>query len=364
MAGIFQNGVWCCGLDFLPTATLAAPCPFSIINASPSVSASYARFSGKGVSVAAAASFGTSLGENAVTVYAGFALLASALPASPCAVATFYESTTGHSQFCVGINSQGQIGAYASGGFSSSGDLGSLSGLFGSLSSTNTITANTYAYVEVLGTIGTSGTITIRVNGVVAYSFSGNTQKSGSNAYTNQILWGNSTSSGITVQFDDLYLLDGAGAAPLNTFLGSGRIQTDGPNAESATGGLNTWSFTTPQGTDYGNAANIPASTSDYNSSATLDARMSFKFPTLAVSEVLFLNTWFCAEQDAAGTRGITPIYRNNFTDQDGTQVTLSNGTYAYSNQVSTVDPYSGTAWSNLLPSNAGGCEIGMEVTE
>jgi hypothetical protein len=362
---IFQNGIWSCGFDFLPDGVIAPGGVFdSAANGSTgAVGAIYAAYSGKGFQLQQGSAIGRSLNGNLPSLYTGFHFKAPALPASGVnSIATFYDSVAGGSQFCLGYNPQGQIGFYASGGQISSTSLGQPSSPI-VISSAGTLIPATYPFLEIFAHVASSGgALTLRLNGVVVATFIGNTQRT-ANAWVNQIFWGNNQSSGITNQYDDIYILDTTGPAPFNTFLGPGRLQTDGPTQDSATAGLNTWAFTTPQGSDFANAADIPASVSNYNSSATVGQRMSFRFPNLSTAaQVLFLNTWISAQEDAAGTRIITPIYRSNSVDQSGGAIGLAGG-YTYYTQNSITDPNTGQLWANELPSVVAGCEIGVQLT-
>jgi hypothetical protein len=240
-----------------------------------------------------------------------------------------------------------------------------ISGQIGALSAAGTVIPNSYDFWEIAGTINNvSGALTLKKNGVSVLTFSGDTQVT-ANAYVNRIYFGQSNPGAATIAthyIDDIYILDLTGAAPLNTFLGPGRLQTDGPIGDSSTAGLNAWAYTTPQGTDYGNAASVPPSVSNYNSSATIGQRMSFRFPGLSVTQVLFLNTWINTEEDAAGTRIITPIYRSNNVDQNGSAIGLGTNYTNYS-QNSATDPNTNQLWANELASAAAACEIGVQVT-
>jgi hypothetical protein len=359
--GIFYNGVWCCGFDFLPTSGITAGGVFDIVSGTSTTSSTYARFSGKGIGISNNNYIGRSFGVNLASVVVGFAYLTPGMPVSPYfeTLATLYDATAGGQQISLGFNSSGQLGFYTTSGFPSGGSSYTL---LGSLSAAGTIIANSFCYIEIVATIGSSGNAQCWVNGVQVLNYSGNTQTT-ANAYTNRLYLGSSTSGGLTTQFDDVYMLDTTGTAPLNARLGPVRVQTDGPNADSATGGLNAWSFTTPQGTDYGNAANIPANTAQYNYDANVGDRMSFRFPSLSTAKVWFLNTWFSAEEDAAGTRGIVGIYRNNAIDQVGpSPVSLATG-YTYYNQPSTIDPNTGNLWEQGTVAAAAGCEIGLKVS-
>jgi hypothetical protein len=362
--GIFYNGVWTCGFDFLPSGT-SQPTPggvFDSVSNLTQVGSTFARFSGKGMQCYnnAQSYVGRSFGVNLPSVVVGFAFLPVNLPSSGVqVVATLWDSVAGATQISLGYNSSGQLGFYSAGSVLSGSAPTLLPG--SSLSAAATVIANSYCYIELVITIGASGVAQCWVNGNEVINFGGNTQQT-ANAWVNRLYLGISQGSPY-VQFDDIYMLDTTGAAPLNARLGPVRIQTDGPNADSATSGLNAWSYTTPQGTDYANAANIPANAAQYNYDANVGDRMSFKFPSLSTAKVWFLNTWFSAEEDAAGTRGIVAIFRNNAIDQVGpTPVSLATN-FTYYNQPSTIDPNTGSLWEQGTVAAAAGCEIGLKVS-
>ena len=360
---IFQHGVWSLGLDFLPDGAVTASNIFdSVANGSTgNVGSAYAATAGKGIRLSNGTAVGRTFQTNASAFYMGFHWRTSGLPGTTNGMLVAYDSTAGSQQFNIGYNSQGQIGFYGAGGQIVSTNLGNPSSAI-AVSSSVFVVPNIYNFIEIYGLISaTSGVLTLKVNGATAVTFSGNTKKT-ANAWVNQVFPGNCQGSGVQHDFDNIYILDTTGSSPLDTFLGPGRIQTDGPSGDSATGGLNAWSFTTPQGSDHANAANIPANTAQYNSSSTVGNRMSFTFPSLSVAQVLFLNTWITAEEDAAGVRGITPIYRKGGTDQTGTAINLTTG-YGFYNQVSTTDPSTGASWASEVPDAAAGCEIGVQLT-
>lgn len=369
MAGIFQNGVWTCGLDFLPDGVVAAGGVFDV-PAGGAVAAANARFTGKGVRFNGGnpnnGFLGRSFGTNLVSFYCGFALDIESLPGGGNIETFFtaYDTIASSGQFSVGYNGTGQIGLYQGGLYNGTGSATPISG---STLSSFTIIPNAYGFVEVYGLINPSaGIITIRYNGNTVLTFTGNTRQT-ANSSVGRVYLGALNSSGgaaIPHRFDDVYILDGTGSAPLNTFLGPGHIITDGPNADSATAGLNTWAATSPQGTDYGNAANIPPNTAQYNSSGTVGQRMSLRFPPFSpaqASQCLILNTWYNAELDAAGVRTITPIYRSGTTDQAGAPISLT-GTYVYYSQNSILNPATGLNWSQTDLTTVAGCEIGLQV--
>lgn len=359
MAGIFRSqGVWSCGFDFLPNGNLTAGGVFDAVVNSCNVNATFARFAGKGINCNNFSTFQRAFNTNLASWYFGFAFLATNLPASgPNGILQFNDS--GSIQCGLGYTNTGQFQFYKVNALSNAAVPSSP---LGSPSAMGVLVPNVYNFLELLVTIDNSvGVLQLRVNGTQVINFSGNTRTTANNS-ANQLLFG-ASSGGSVHYFDDIYILDKTAASPLDTFLGNGRIQTDGPNADSTTGGLNAWAFTTPQGSDFANAANIPANVAQYDSSSVLNDRMSLRFPAITANKVYFLNSWISSEQDAAGTRQITPIYRSNAVDQVGDAIALSNGVYTYTNQASVIDPNTSAGWSAGGTVAAGACEIGVQTT-
>lgn len=362
MPGIFRNqGVWGTGCDFLPTAALVAGGVFDAVLNAPNVSAAYARFAGKGIQFPTNSYAGRSFGVNLASHIGGFAYMLPSLPTGSiiAVIATWMDTVAGLPQVSLGANAQGALQFYQTGGL---GIATVLTNPIGPASATGLIVAGAYNMYEFKLTIDpVTGFLQLRINGAVVITFSGNTRTT-ANSYINQLRVG-SLAANVLPQMDDLYLLDTTAPVPLNDYLGNGRFQTDGPTQGSATSGLNQWAFTTPAGSDFANAANIPANPAQFNSNATVGDRMSFRFPALTVQKAMFLNAWISALQDAAGTRQITPQYRSNNIDQAGDPISLSNGSYVYSNQASIIDPNTGLLWASEAASVAGACEIGVQTT-
>lgn len=368
MAGIFGSlGAWWLGFDFCQENTFVpvggiVTFNFPVNSSGVFSGAAYARYSGKGIIANdIPASITKTFGVNLTTFFGGFAYKCVNLPASGGANAfcTIYDTTGAAPKLNLTVNGQGQVQCYTGGGLTPTGGV-SVSTTIGSPSATGVIVAGAYNFVEVKFTLAvTTGIIQIVVNGVTVITFNGTTT-SGGNTFFNSMILGSKT-NGCVNYFDDWYILDATGSAPFNTFLGNGRAQTDAPNADSSTAGLNTWAFTTPQGTDYGNCGNIPPNVAQYISATATGARASMRFPALSTSRVLGLNTWFSAEQDSAGSKSLIPVFRSSTTDQNGTSVNMT-GAYVYSNQISTIDPNTGLPWSQGTVIAAQNCEIGPKV--
>lgn len=353
MAGIFGTlGYWTCGFDFLPSSLSSGGVWDTVSSPAPGISGGSARFAGQGMQLTAGISTfaGRSFGVNLPTTVVGFAFKVSALPAStPDQIAVFYDATANANQVWMCVTSTGQIGFYT-GTSSPTTLLGTATGIV--------ISPNTYYYGEVLLTVATSGQIIFRLNGQQLLNFTANTKFS-ANAYCNRFYLQVATGNHF---YDDVYILDTTAPAPLNTFLGPVRVQTDGPNADSATAGLNQWAFTSPQGTDWGNAANIPANAAQSNFDATVGDRMSFRYPTLS-TQVLGLNMWYSGEIDAAGTRAVVPIYRNAGRDQVGPSPGNLASSFTYYNQACIADPNTGILWASGPQGAANTCELGLQVS-
>jgi hypothetical protein len=311
------------------------------------VQPTYAAFTGKGIACSHNSFIGRTLGVNLNSLDYGVYFLTPALPGAGTIQSFMTIANAGATVIAFGYNSLGQVGAYAVGG----PGVGAIGTQIGALSQQNTIVPNSYVPMEV-GFTPTA--VTLRINGTVVLTVTG------AFGAANQIFLG-CGGSNFSIQFDHFYVLDLTGAAPFNTFLGNWRIQTDAPIADSATGGLNAWGFTTPQGTDWQNAANIPPNPAQNNLSATVGARMSFRFPALNTTRVFGLNCWLSAEEDSAGTRTIAPIYRSNSVDQPGAVIALPSS-FTYFNQNSVVDPNTASQWFSGSVAAAGSCEIGAEV--
>lgn len=358
MAGsIFQQGVYGCSFAFVDTAGAAS----QIFDASSGFvwSTLVTRF-GTGVSVAISNGSATkNLGVNLPELIEGIAFRCDALPVSGWAILREWADS-GTVQVSLQVSASGQLQFFRGTGTGSP---------LGSATPQATVVAGIFLFLQARITFSvTVGAVELFIDfaTTAAISAIGLNTSASTNAYANQALFVSSGFPGGTpaTYFQDWYILDLTESAPFNTYLGNGRYQADGPTSDSATLGLNTWSLTTPQGTDYGNFANIPPNSSDYNSSAVVGARASCRFPNLGASttHVTFFNTWVSAELNGAGVNTLVIVYRNSGTDQVGPVITPANGTYAFFNTISTIDPATGLPWTDEQIGATLPMEIGPEV--
>jgi hypothetical protein len=163
-----------------------------------------------------------------------------------------------------------------------------------------------------------------------------------------------------SVFLDDWYMLDTTGSSPLNTFLGPVQCRGEAPNANSSVGGRNAWTPTNPTNANYSNVANIPYSSTEYNSDSNAGDYDQFEYPSLpsTVVTVFAVNEWALLELDASGRTVLLNAYSNG-TDSPGTAFAPAVGTPTLYNQVSAVDPHTSAAWTIA---NAGAVQLGVKV--
>jgi len=181
---------------------------------------------------------------------------------------------------------------------------------------------NTWYYLELKGLIDDAGSYEFRVDGVTNLSGSADTRNAGVTNCGGLCI--GSTSGGQNHQrFDDLYLLDGAGSAPNNDFLGDVRVTAIMPSGD---GNSSQW-----VGSD-GNSVNnsllvdetTPA-TADYVESSVVGDKDTYAFGDIASSGTVYGVQFapYAAKTDA-GSRSIVSVARLSGTETDGSVKALS----------------------------------------
>jgi hypothetical protein len=222
------------------------------------------------------------------------------------------------------------------------------------------ITANAHHYIEIKGLIDDStGTIEVRLNGSstpVLTLTSQDTRNGGTAAWT-RVRLGNGNNIG-TADYDDLYVLDGSGSAPLNTFLGDMRVDTHVPNANGSNSGS-----TPSTGTDrYATVdESAPNDDTDYNTLAAVNDKDTLNVQNLASagSTIRGVQVLIAAKKTDAGAGSACPVVRHSSTDYDGTGVALTT-TYGYVREVYATNPGTSAAWTETDFNNA---EFGYKRT-
>lgn len=358
MAGIFQNGIWTDGWDHYN----------SILQKWDSGSAAgigtgFGRFSGsQGCWSGSAQWIWKNLLVQLPTVIVGFAIQPQQIPNSTKLCLTLYDTAGAGQQLGLAIDPSGRLQFYSGG----QGMLGGASpggSTLGPNSGSVVLHVGVYYYIEVKYTAnGSTGLAECRLNGnpTPVITYTGNTLGTG-NAWTDRVSIGCNTTA-TSHYYDDFYVLDMTGAAPLNTYLGDTRIVTLLPNNDSATAGLNQFG-TSPSraaGSHYLNVnENPPDDDTTYNFDATVGHRESYRLGSLSVTGAIdCVNAWARFEKDDATARSVALTTRSNAVDVVGATINTPTS-YIYSNQVTVVDPNTSAAWTQA---GVNAAEVGLKV--
>lgn len=205
-----------------------------------------------------------------------------------------------------------------------------------------------FVYVEFKFTIHDSaGAVEVRLNGSSSaeISASGIDTRNGGNATWDTLTLAPGYNG--TFRFDDLYVCDGSGSAPANTFLGDCRVECLVPQTDAVSAGSNA-GLTCSTGTDHGALVDdaTPNGDTDYNSSATVGVKDTYQFPSLSTSPTAIYGVQVnpYVKKTDAGAKTFCPVVRSGGTDYDGTTQTPTTS-YAFYPQVYEQDPNTSAAW-------------------
>jgi hypothetical protein len=213
------------------------------------------------------------------------------------------------------------------------------------------ISAGSFAYLEWKVVIHpTAGTVDLRINGVSALSLTTqNTRNTANNSWNNITLgppdsvgsiWG--TIAG-TVDWDDLYVLDGSGSAPLNGFLGDVRVDARYPTAAGAT-----TAWTPSTGANWAAVDDAaPNADTDYTASSTVGQTDTFTTQDAPVVGATIYGVQHCLnlKKMDAGVCAVAPVVRHSGVDYPGADLVPSTA-YVYGLQIAAVNPGTGVAWT------------------
>lgn len=216
------------------------------------------------------------------------------------------------------------------------------------------LSAGVVAYLEWKVVIHPSaGTVDLRINGVSVLSLTAQNTRSTANTSWNGLalgppdavagMWNSGATGGPTLDFDDLYVLDTTGAAPLSGFLGDCRVDALYPTAAGANTG---WTPSAGANWDCVNET-APNDDTDYTSAATVGVTDTFVIPDAPVPGSTIYGVQHClsAKKMDAGAAAIAPMIRASGTDYPGAN--LNPGTaYAVLQQIAAVNPATGAQWT------------------
>ena len=220
----------------------------------------------------------------------------------------------------------------------------------------STVTAlpvGTFTYLELQVLLHASaGTVDLRINGTSALSLTGqNTVNSGGAVWTSVGLMMQDTTTtsinasvtGRAFDFDDLYVLDGNGAAPWNTFLGDVRVDARLP---TGAGALAAW--TPSAGANWQNVDDAaPNDDTDYNSAAASALTDTFVVQDAPVpgAALYGVQVNLSAKKSDAGTCSLASVVRQAGSNQ--VAAAQNPGTsYAYLRTVYQTNPHTSAQWT------------------
>jgi len=206
-----------------------------------------------------------------------------------------------------------------------------------------------YVYVEFKVLIANSGgTAEVRVNGASVLALTGLDTQDGATATWNSFVLGQSNGASSnyanrTVDFDDLYVLDGSGAAPWTDFLGDCRVDARYPTAAGATTGWTPSAGANWQCVD----ETAPNDDTDYTSAPAAGLTDTFvvQDAPVAGAQLFGVQHVISAKKTDAGAATIAPVIRHSGVDYPGAGINPGTG-YGYVLQISAANPGTGVPWT------------------
>ena len=308
-----------------------------------SIGATNGRRGGPGLRVSGSVSGASCLASKTLapadptTIIVGFSLTVSAAPTTTAGAAQFRVLDGGTTQWSLVLLNDLRLRI----------TLGGVTGTTIATSGVTGISLGVTAYVEAKVVIHPSaGTVDVRVNGVSVLSATGlNTRSSANNAWTSALLGittGPSDTHSGNTDYDDLYILDGSGDAPWNTFLGDCRVDACYPTAAGATTG---W---TPSAGANWQCVDEPAPNddTDYTSAAAAGPVDTFTVQDApAGMAILGVQHNLSMKKTDAGTCTVAAVVRHGGTDYVSADLAPSTA-YAYGLVVQQLNPGTGAAWT------------------
>lgn len=229
------------------------------------------------------------------------------------------------------------------------GTLGVYRGTTGTLlaNTTNALNPAQVYYIELKVLIDpTVGTVEVRVNEAVWLSLTGQNTRATAVSGWDEIVLGHliTIGSAATWIFDDVYLLDGSGAAPWNTFLGDCRVDVRFPTGAGATS-----AWTPSAGANWQCVDDAtPNFDTDYTEAATAGLVDTFAVQDAPVAGATLYGVQHClhAKKTDAGAASIAAVVRHSGVDYVGGNLNPSNGTYNSALAISALNPGTAAAWT------------------
>lgn len=215
--------------------------------------------------------------------------------------------------------------------------------------STASIAANVYNYIEIKATINnTTGSYEVRLNGANVLSATNVDTQNTSNAYINEVVLGAylaypGSITATTNKYDDFYFCDTTGSVN-NNFLGDIRIDAIFPTAD---GNYSQWTPSTA-GAHFSLVDENPPNTTDYVSDGTIGNKDSYVMqnpPSLVAQTIHAVKTRVAIQKDDAGARSVKIGVRSGTTNGLSSSIALGTS-WAYVSHILETDPNTSAAWT------------------
>lgn len=222
------------------------------------------------------------------------------------------------------------------------------------------VAMGTWGYLEVKASLAdTGGQIEIRWNGVVIYSYTGDTRFSGTDTSWTGIGIGDvlgGTVNNDDSYYDDLYVVGGADWASTN-YLGEVQVRALPVTGAGTSTGM------TPVGSanNWENVDEFPPNTADYNYSTVSGTKDTYTMGDITLNageRVLGVQVSTASSTITAGTSTGKTVLRSGGTDYSGT-ATVVNSTPSVITTAYENDPATGSPWT---VSGVNSAEAGFEV--
>lgn len=287
------------------------------------------------------------IGSTSPTVIVGVAVK-SPLGGGPNNLLSIWDGGTAVNQVFLQLNpSDGTISAWR--GAATSVGVGNVTGATLLGTSAPALVSNVYAYLECRVVLSdTVGQVEVRVNGTQVLLLTGidTIASTGSpSPYWTSIALGTSGASTVTpvpVDWDDLYVCDGSGAAPWNAFLGDCRVDSRIP-----TGPGSSTQWTGTPGLNWLNVKDTtPNADTDYNTGLAAQTDLFDMQDVVAPGVAIFgLQHNLSYKKLDNGLCTITPMIRHAGNNYAGAGLTPTTN-YTYGVQVAATNPATGVAWT------------------
>jgi hypothetical protein len=207
------------------------------------------------------------------------------------------------------------------------------------------VLVNTAFYIEIYGLISaTVGACTIRLNGSPASILNLTNVDTAADTASLPVTYFEIQNQNFTTYYRDLYIHDGTGASPFNTFLGNVGCEW------LPVASLVSSAFTPVGGTNLSNAASTPPNpTVDYNESSTVGALDKFGITALPsdVASVIAVMPVDYSYKSDTGPRALQKTLYSGSSTVVGTENYLNESPTCNQDPWVTKDPATSANWTN-----------------